>query len=63
VWDVDHGGLLRVVSLSARHHADQSQFVRQLHVSDVDTSSPVVVADYGCQLRLVRFTSVLEKDD
>lgn len=58
MWDVDKGTLLRVVSLS---DDDQSQFVRQLHAST--DSSPVVVADYGSQLRLVRFTSVLEKDD
>ena len=58
VWDVDNGSLLRVVSLSSE---DGSQFVRQLHVSA--DSCPVLVADYGCQLRLVRFTSVLEKDD
>ena len=58
VWDVEKGSLLRVVSLS---NEDGSQFVRQLHVSA--DSSPVLVADYGSQLRLVRFTSVLEKDD
>jgi len=59
MWDVDKGQLLRAVSLSSE--ADHSQFVRQLHVSS--DSSPVIVADYGSQLRLVRFTSVLEKDD
>jgi len=59
VWDVDKGSLLRAVSLS--NDDNHSQFVRQLHVST--DSSLVVVADYGRQLRLVRFTSVLEKDD
>ena len=58
IWDTEKGSLLRGVSLSDE---DNSQFVRQLHVSA--DSSPVVVTDYGCQLRLVRFTSVLEKDD
>ena len=58
VWDVDKGTLLRIMSLSSR---DCSQFVRQLHVST--NGSTVLVADYGSQLRLVRFTSVLEKDD
>jgi len=51
--------LIRRVSLSSE--GDQSQFVRQLVVSA--DSSPVIVADYGSQLCLVRFTSVLEKDD
>ena len=59
VWDVEKGLLIRPVSLSG--DGDCSQFVRQLHVSA--DSSPVVVADYGSALRLVRFTSVLEKDD
>jgi len=59
MWDIEKGMLIRPVSLS--NEGDHSQFVRQLHVS-VD-NSPVIVADYGCQLRLVRFTSVLEKDD
>ena len=58
VWDVEEGSLLRVVSLSVDNDC---QFVRQLHVSA--DCSPLVVADYGSQLRLVRFTSVLEKDD
>jgi len=59
VWDVEKGMLIRRVPLGSE--GDHSQFVRQLVVSA--DSSPVIVADYGSQLCLVRFTSVLEKDD
>ena len=56
LWDVENGTLLRVLPLGDH---DISVFVRQLIVID----SAVVVCGYGPQLRLVRFTSVLEKDD
>jgi hypothetical protein len=57
LWDVAAGELVRAVSLS---EFDGSVFVRQLHVT---ADSSVLVCDYGSQLRVVRFTSVLEKDD
>lgn len=57
VWDVATGVLVRAVTLS---EYDSSIFVRQLHVT---AGNSVLVCDYGPQLRVVRFTSVLEKDD
>jgi hypothetical protein len=56
MWDVHKGTLLRVMPLGDH---DISVFVRQLVVID----NSVVVCGYGPQLRLIRFTSVLEKDD
>ena len=57
LWDIVTGSLVRAVSLS---ESDSSMFVRQLHVT---ADNSVLVCDYGSQLRVIRFTSVLEKDD
>ena len=54
LWDVAKGEILRAVRLG---DADHSVFVNQIHV----IANAAVVCDYGNQLRVVQFKSVLEK--
>ncbi|XP_074658756.1 sterol regulatory element-binding protein cleavage-activating protein-like [Tubulanus polymorphus] len=56
LWDITKGEFLRVVPLGSH---DQSNFVRQLIVVDNSTA----ICDYGNELRVVHFPSVLEKVD
>ena len=56
LWDVVKGEVLRIVDLGSRH--DSCVSIRQLHVID-----NCVVCDFGNQLRVIKFPSVLEKAD
>jgi len=55
VWDVRSGQAVRVVRLG---HRDNAVFVRQIM-----GCADAVLCDYGSQLRLVRFPSVVNKMD
>lgn len=56
LWDVETCTVVRSLNLG---DGNSSDFVRQLLVS----GGGLVVADYGTQLRVIRFNSVLEKHD
>ncbi|ELU06614.1 hypothetical protein CAPTEDRAFT_96666 [Capitella teleta] len=56
LWDIGKGEVLRDVVLG---DYDSSIFVRQIHVIDQST----VVCDYGSQVCVIHFPSVLEKSD
>jgi hypothetical protein len=55
VWDVRTGRSVRAVRLG---HRDNAVFVRQIM-----GCADAVLCDYGSQLRLVRFPSVVNKMD
>lgn len=56
LWDIGYGDLLQTVYLGKRN---ELQLVRQLLVLD----NAAIVCDFGSELSLVYFPSVLEKLD
>ncbi|GAB1599283.1 sterol regulatory element-binding protein cleavage-activating protein-like [Argonauta hians] len=55
LWDIVHGQLKKQIQVS---HTDQAAFIRFVQIIDHS-----VVCDYGNELRVINFPTILEKND